>query len=83
MHFYAFFTFLSNCRDPLQSFYLKGFRERRRWESNPRMMVLQTIALPLGYSAVRSARGRSDYALAGRVSMPGFAASVLSSAANA
>lgn len=25
---------------------------RRRWESNPRMTVLQTVALPLGYSAV-------------------------------
>ena len=31
---------------------------RRRWESNPRMTVLQTIALPLGYSAVRVARER-------------------------
>ena len=31
---------------------------RRRWESNPRMTVLQTIALPLGYSAVRAARER-------------------------
>src|SRR5690606_33656505 len=34
-------------------------RWRRRWESNPRMAVLQTAALPLGYSAVSlAARGR-------------------------
>ena len=30
---------------------------RRRWESNPRMTVLQTIALPLGDSAVTGAGG--------------------------
>ena len=35
-----------------------GLRWRRRRESNPRMTVLQTIALPLGYSAIRMARGR-------------------------
>ncbi len=26
--------------------------ERRRWDSNPRMRILQTLALPLGYVAV-------------------------------
>jgi ABC-type bacteriocin/lantibiotic exporter with double-glycine peptidase domain len=35
---------------------LVGESWRRRWELNPRMTVLQTIALPLGYSAVRLAR---------------------------
>ena len=30
---------------------------RRRGESNPRIKVLQTLALPLGYSAVRVERG--------------------------
>ena len=35
------------------------------------MMVLQTTALPVGYSADRL-RGGDDYALAGRVSMPGY-----------
>ena len=31
----------------------QGFR-RRRWDLNPRMRVLQTLALPLGYVAERS-----------------------------
>lgn len=29
----------------------KGRRLRRRWDSNPRIKVLQTSALPLGYVA--------------------------------
>lgn len=46
---------------------------RRRWESNPRMEVLQTSALPLGYSAIAANRaGRTCYASTDRLSMPGF-----------
>ena len=46
---------------------------RRRWESNPRIAVLQTDALPLGYSAVvATGTGPSCYARARGLSMPGF-----------
>ena len=55
--FWCAFRLFSNHRDSLESFYLQRFRERRRRESNPRITVLQTIALPLGYSAVHAARG--------------------------
>ncbi len=37
------------------------------------MTVLQTIALPLGYSAIRMARGASDYDLRAMVSTLGLA----------
>ena len=39
-------------RNPLYYLGLRPEIWRRRRESNPRMTVLQTIALPLGYSAV-------------------------------
>ncbi len=34
--------------------------KRRRWESNPRIRVLQTPALPLGYVAMGRLRGAGD-----------------------
>jgi hypothetical protein len=56
VHFSAFwkkiliFEFLPKC------LIYNELRWRRRRESNPRMTVLQTIALPLGYSAIWVAR---------------------------
>gem|GEM_PF-1538577 len=34
--------------------YFRIGRKRPGWESNPRIRVLQTLALPLGYQAVRT-----------------------------
>ena len=46
---------------------------RRRRESNPRIAVLQTDALPLGYSAVTlRVAGPIPYAPGPGLSMPGF-----------
>ena len=58
--------FLSKC------LIYKKLSWRRRRESNPRMTVLQTIALPLGYSAIRMARGASDYGDPRALSTLGF-----------
>ena len=45
--------------------FLQGFHWRRGWESNPRMKVLQTSPLPLGYRAsensIAKVRWRFDF----------------------